>query len=484
VKNILDSGLLILDARPVTVCHSIQNPKSKIKKSRAALLLAAFALTLAACGGGGGDKGKWGMGNEAQERKDPLVEVVPALKDNISSFERSTGRIDARLLADVHAQVSEVCVELLHDVGDNVKAGDVLARLDRNRLQIQLAASALAVEESRLTHRRNELEAEKRKADLERIEKYYDPNDPEKSRVFTRDAYDAAKLEHNKAINTVQSSAYSLQKSEGEFAAMSLQLQYTEVKAPIDGVITERNLRSNELVSQGVVIFRLADMSVLEVKLDVAEAGLAGLREAKRIKAVGLFGLDEKPDFDSAQAVLLTITAYPEDRFLGYLDRISPVVDQTRGMVVVTVRIILPQMVDAVAHKSLLSKLDPDARKSVLASAARGGQLRLLPGMWVDAQIATRLIEGATLIPGAALVGDAEIIWKIEVSKEDPETGTARRVDVTSRRGITAEGKFELKGPVKGREESLPVKPGELIVVRGQSLLRDRQKVRLRDLSK
>lgn len=475
--HIADFGLRIADL----AWTAIRNPQSTIRHG---CLLALVAFTLAACGGGGADKGKWGMGNDQEERKDPLVEVVPALKDNISSFERSTGRIEARYLADVHAQVSETCVALLHDVGDSVRAGDVLARLDPDRLQIQVAASALALEDARLTHRRNELEAEKRKADLERIEKYFDPNDPEKSRVFTKDAYDAAKLEHNKAINTVQSSQFALDRAEGELAAIMLQLNHTTIKAPINGVITERNLRASELVSQGTVVFRMADMSVLEVKLDVAEAGLAGLRPVGRVKAVGLFGLEEKPDLESAQAVLLNITAYPEERFLGYLDRISPVVDQTRGMVVVTVRILLPQMVDAALHKALLSKLDPDTRKAVLATASRGKDLKLLPGMWVDAQIATRLIEGATLVPGAALVGDAEVIWKIEVSKEDPATGTARRVDVTGRRGITAEGKFELKGPVKGREESLPVKPGELIVVRGQNLLRDRQKVRLRDLSK
>lgn len=448
--------------------------------------LALLAFALAACGGGGGDKGKWGMGNEAEERKDPLVEVVPAVKDNISSFERSTGRIEARFLADVHAQVSEVCTEMLHDVGDFVRKDTVLARLNTDRLRIQAAATALAVEESRLTHRRNELEEEKRKADVDRIARFFDPDNPDKSRVFTRDAYDAAKLEHNKALNTLQSSALALTKAEGEFAAMSLQLQHTEIKAPIDGVITERTIRANELVSQGVVVFRLADMSVLEVKLDVAEAGLSGLREPKRVKGIGLFGLQEKPDLADAQAVFLTITAFPEDRFLGYLDRISPVVDQTRGMVVVTVRILLPQAVTETEHGALLSKLDPDARKAVLGTAKRaaGATIKLQPGMWVDAQIATKLIEGATLVPGAALVGDAEVIWKIEVNKEDPNTGTARRVDVTGRRGLTAEGKFELLGPVKGREESLPVKAGELIVVRGQNLLRDRQKVRLRDLSK
>jgi hypothetical protein len=195
-------------------------------------------------------------------------------------------------------------------------------------------------------------------------------------------------------------------------------------------------------------------------------------------------------------------------------------------MVVVTVRILLPSRVDETEHKSLLSKLDPNSREEVIATAARvkpapqapekpaepaekpadtpekprrrgpkpagtepaamdaPTRIELKPGMWVDARIATRLIEGATLVPGAALSGDAEVIWKISPDKDNPDTGTARRVDVQGRRGITAEGSFELKPPIKGRDESLPVKPGDLIVVRGHNLLRDGQQVRVKDLSK
>jgi multidrug efflux pump subunit AcrA (membrane-fusion protein) len=434
------------------------------------LLLALFLL--AACGGGEG-KGKWGKGNDADvERKDPLVEVARAKQDNISSVERSTGRIEARYLADVYAQVSEVCLELLHDVGDVVRQDTVLARLDQARLQLQSQATRLARDEAQLTHRRNQLDRDKRKGDLERIEKYFDPEKPEESRVFTKEAYEAAKLEYNKAVNSVESSQLALNKAEGELGVVALQLKYTEIKAPINGVITERNLRTNELVSSGAVAFRMADLSTLEVKLDVAEASIAGINEPKRVKALDLFGLNEKVDLNTAQAVIMSVTAFPNDRFLGYVDRVSPVVDQTRGMVVVTVRILLPSRVDETEHKSLLSKLDPNSREEVIATAARvkpapqapekpaepaekpaekptdtpeksrrrgpkpaGAEpaamdaptrIELKPGMWVDARIATRLIEGATLVPGAALSGDAEVIWKIEPDKDNPDTGTGK----------------------------------------------------------
>lgn len=449
-------------------------------------VLGLVCLLLSACGGDMGERGRWGGNSEQVERKDPLVEVVPARRDNISRFERSTGRIEAHTLADVYAQVSEVANEVLVEVGDHVTRGQVLARLDRGKLELQVAASMLALLEAELAHTKNKLDAEKRRSDFERIEKYFDPRNPEASRLYSKDAYDAAKLEHDKALNIVQTSSLALQKAQGELEVNQLQLDHTVIKAPISGVITERNIRANELVGANALAFRIADFSELEVKLDVAEASLQDLREPARVPGMGLFALRPKTDLGSAQAVLMSVTAYPNARFIGYVDRISPTVDQARGMIVVTVRIILPRQLDASDVQPLLAQMDPDARKAVLATAERAGkgnQPALRPGMWVDARISTSVEQNVLLIPGAAITGSEEQIWVIDL-KKGGETGTARRIDVSRRRGVNSEGSFELRDAPADADKSQRVKEGELVVVRGQSLLRDGQQVRVRDLSR
>src|SRR5690606_7695255 len=134
---------------------------------------------------------------------------------------------------------------------------------------------------------------------------------PESSRLYSKDAYEAAKLEYEKAANAVETSALALQKAQGDLAVNQLQLDHTVIRAPISGVITERNIRANELVGANALAFRIADLSELEVRLDVAEASLQDLREPSRVKGVGLFALREKTDLASAQAVLMSITAFP-----------------------------------------------------------------------------------------------------------------------------------------------------------------------------
>ncbi|MCB9933459.1 MAG: efflux RND transporter periplasmic adaptor subunit [Planctomycetes bacterium] len=457
-------------------------------------LIFGLCLVLSACGGDSSDKGKWGGNGEEVERKDPLVEVVHARRDNISRFERSTGRIEAHTQADVYAQLSEVANEVLVEVGDRVQRGDVLARLDRGKAELQVAASMIAAQEAELGHRKNKLDLEKKRSDFERIEKYFDPAKPEASRLYSKDAYDAAKLEYDKASNLVESSSLALQKAQGDLAVNQLQLAYTIIKAPISGVITERNIRANELVGANALVFRIADLAELEVRLDVAEASLKDLREPDRIKGIGLFALHEKTDFSTAQAVLLSLTAFPTARFLGYVDRISPTVDEARGMIVVTVRIIRPENVSNAENPGqtaadilpLFNQLDPDARKAVLGTAQRvstGERMDIRPGSWVDARISTSVERNVLLIPSAAIVSDAEQIWLIDLAK-DGETGTARRIDVSRRRGVDSENSFELRDAPADADKTQQVKEGDLIVVRGQSLLRDGQKVRVRDLSK
>src|SRR5690606_17962065 len=128
------------------------------------------------------------------------------------------------------------------------------------------------------------------------------------SRIYSKEAYDAAKLEYDKALNQVQSSRLALDRAQGQLAANQLQLAHTVIRAPISGVITERNIRAGELVTSNALAFRIIDMAVLEVRLDVAEASLQDLREPKRIPAVTLLGLREQVELDTAQAVLLSVT--------------------------------------------------------------------------------------------------------------------------------------------------------------------------------
>lgn len=447
------------------------------------LTLVIAATLTSACGGNENER-RWG-GGDRREAQDPLVEVVPIRRDNISRFEQSNGRIDARETADVYARVSEVATRVNVEIGDRVHKGDVLARLNRQQLEIEVASSMLNVQEAELAHRDNQLDAEKRKSELDRVLRYFDPANPSESNLFSEDAYETALLEHNRAANAVQTSRIELTRAQGELAATQLRLANTVIRAPITGYVTDRNIRENELVSESALVFRVADTRVLEVSLDIAESSLTDVYEAERLPAISMLGLGEKIQFETAQAVMLGVQAFPRARLLGYVDRVSPTVDDATGMVRVIVRLIRPEALNEELHGPLLEQIDPAARKAILDTAdslETSGPLTLRPGNWVNAHIATNVERDVLLVPGAAIVGESEVIWVVE-SGDDPTTGVVTSVDVSRRRGITSQGSFQLLPPANEAAEGVELTEGALIVVRGQSLLRDSQSVRVRDIS-
>ncbi|NUO16002.1 MAG: sodium/proton-translocating pyrophosphatase, partial [Planctomycetaceae bacterium] len=325
---------------------------------------------------------------------------------------------------------------------------------------------------------------DKTEADLKRIMEYYDPAKPESSKVFTKDAYDNALLARDKARNALDAAEVQQKKAQSDVDKAELALSQCKIFAPISGTVVERNVRANELVNASTKLYRITDFSLLELKLEVPEASMRNLREPAR---TAVNGGQPQPDISTAQAAFFTLTAYRnpkfEERFLGFVDRVAPTVDQARGMVAVTVRVVPPLQVDGETHKAILAQLDADSRKAVLETAAAAksgkGSYTIKPGMWADARVASEVREGVLVAPGAGLVGDTEVLWIISKPKSsDEKTGVARRVDIRGRRGVTSEGVFEILMPRPSRGEG-DLREGDLVVVRGQTLLRDGQNVRL-----
>jgi membrane fusion protein (multidrug efflux system) len=95
-----------------------------------------------------------------------------------------------------------------------------------------------------------------------------------------------------------------------------LELSYTQIIAPIDGVIAQRMVKQGNLIQLNTALFRIVDTRQLEAVLNVPERELATLR-------AGL-------------AVTMEVDALPGQPFVGRIDRVSPVVDAGSGTFRVT----------------------------------------------------------------------------------------------------------------------------------------------------
>jgi len=320
--------------------------------------------------------------SETPEKKEEAaavpVEAVSARRDAIEAFYSATATLEADREAAVVPRVGGRITALEVEEGDMVAAGDVLARIDDQRLKLELA--------------RAEADLRRLRQDLERQREMH-ARDMISTEVFERLQYE----------------------SEAQQAAVELarlELSYTAIEAPIDGVVSERMIKVGNMVSTTEPAFRVTALDPLIATLHVPE------RELSRLAP--------------GQAAALSADAIPGERFVGVIDRISPVVDADSGTFRVTVEL-----------------------------SDSSGLLR--PGMFGRFDIVYDRREQAVLVPvESVLVEDGEASVFVVAD------GQARRRSVEV--GYRNNGDYEI---VAG------IEPGESVVVTGQAGLRSGARVQV-----
>lgn len=231
-------------------------------------------VLLAACG-------KSGKDDQKDEAKVP-VEVARARTGLIEAAYRGTATLEAEAEATVTAKTAGVIQSILVEEGDPVRAGQVLARLDTERLRYELARAAASREQAEQNFQRNE--------------SVYQRN------IVSREAYDKTK--------------YELETARAAYDVAQLNLREAEIKAPIDGVVSQRYIKTGNQITVGAQAFRITRLDRLQANIYVPERDIHKLAPQQR--------------------ATVTVDAWPDKRFGAQLLRINPVVDAGSGTVKVT----------------------------------------------------------------------------------------------------------------------------------------------------
>lgn len=242
-------------------------------------MLALAVLVLAGCSAGNSQD----TGNDKPNAPAIPVEVAEARMDSITAFYSATATLEAEREATVVPRVPGRITELVVEEGDRVAAGDVLARIDDERLKLELA--------------RAEAELSRLRQDYARQREMHERN------LISTEAFERLKFE------------FEAQQAQVELAR--LELSYTAISAPIEGIVSERMVKAGNMVSTTDPVFRITAMDPLRAVLHVPERELARL--------------------EPGQPAVLRADALPGERFVGEVVRISPVIDADSGTFRVTV---------------------------------------------------------------------------------------------------------------------------------------------------
>lgn len=303
-------------------------------------------LLLAACGPGADTAADEPAGNDDEEEAPSVpVETSLPLRGDINAIYTGTAPIEAFAEADVLAKVAGEVVEILVEEGDEVRQGQVLARLDGERLRLELKET---------------------EARLKKLERDYERNlDLSSKGLISEGDFDRIRFDMEALRAT-----YNLAK---------LEVDYTQIRAPIDGVVSERYIKLGNTLAVGGPVFRVTKLDPLVAYLFVPE------RQFRKI--------------ESGQRAGIAVDALTGPPVIAEVTRVSPIVDPETGTFKVTIEI---------------------------EDAAR----RIKPGMFARVGIVYDTHLDALKIPRSAVVGDDEqsavfVVEDDRAVRREVETGFA-----------------------------------------------------------
>ncbi len=354
---------------------------SKRKLALAALAVALATVAVAA----------WRV---AAKPAAPAYDAIAIGRQTIAKTISATGKLQAVTTVQVGTQVSGTIAELYADFNTQVKKGQVIARLDPAQLQAQLAQAnanylsaqanaqgaqnaVLSADASVQAAEANLARAESAAADSQRT---YDRNmqlvDAGVGARMTLESAEAAlvqaqaqKQQAAAQVNQAKAQAQSVrsqlaqanaqvQQTRAAVQLASVNLDHTIIKAPIDGVVVERNVDVGQTVAaslQAPTIFLIAnDLTRMQVLSEIDEADVGQLSPDSRVS--------------------FTVDAYPNDVFHGRIAQVR----------------LAPQMVqNVVTYTAVVEVSNPD--------------LKLKPGMTANVTAVVAQREDVLSVPNAAL---------------------------------------------------------------------------------
>lgn len=220
----------------------------------------------------------------------PRVKVVTAQKHDLTAQVYGNGTVEAKVVVGVSSKITGRIVELYADQGDQVKRGQLLARLENDDVLHQQRQSEAGLSRSAASLSVEQANLQKAKANLALAEKNAQrfKTLAEKNLVAKLEAeqYDTACQVAREEVARCQAAidAVRMEQQAGRAGLGFAKSKVTDtlIYAPQDGVIITRDLEKGATVTSGMSIFTLADPRTVWVKANVDESQLKGVSIGKK----------------------------------------------------------------------------------------------------------------------------------------------------------------------------------------------------------
>jgi RND family efflux transporter MFP subunit len=247
------------------ICKPVSIYPKIMFRFRALLLFSVAAVMLFGCGGdeesGGGRRSggnRMGGNGAAQQTAAIPVQVAEVRRGDISMYLLQTTTIEPIRQVDILAKVSGQVVKLLTEEGEVIKKGQLLAKMDEAELEID--------------YMQTKVQAETNKSIYERSKKMLEED------LIAEETYETARLQY--------------ESSKAAAEAAKLRLDYTEIRSPIDGVVTLRSIELGQRINVNDIMFQIADFNPLRARIYVPEKDMSSIFVGQKAR----ISVESEPD--------------------------------------------------------------------------------------------------------------------------------------------------------------------------------------------
>jgi HlyD family secretion protein len=349
-------------------------------------------------------------------------------KGDLAKSVVATGKVTPITKVEVKSKASGIVKKLLVEAGDRVKKGQLLAQLDKEEIEAQVAQSEAELQAAEASMKGSEADYERAKVDAEGpdvppLKRAYErAQGMAKAGVVSESALDDAEKNYTMALNKqnvakaqllvlrakVAQSEATVAQDRAHLKQLQEQLGYTDIESPIDGVVLSRDVEMGDAVSSILVlgssatlVMTLGDTSEVYVKgkVDESDIGKVYLGQPARIK----------------------VESFKDKTFQGKVTRISPMGVEKDNVTTFEVRV---------------SINNP------------GGELKA--EMTANAEIILEEHKNVLQIPEGAILYDKDKKASVEIP--DPKGKEGKR-KVAVNIGISNGAKTELLGGLKENDQ-------------------------------
>ncbi|GBC79258.1 Macrolide export protein MacA [bacterium HR09] len=351
--------------------------------------------------------------------KGAAVEVVAVSPRTVVAKVKASGNISPRKKVEIQSKVIGEIVALPFREGDTVKAGDVVAEIEKKLYQAACDQARAALEQARVQLERAQAELANAELEAARTERLFTEG------VVSEQARDRARLTLEQAQVAVRAQERAIEQASFAYRRALEDLDRTTIRAPMDGVVISRRAEVGETAIMGTtnfpgsVLMVIGDLSELVAEVEVPERDVVQLQ--------------------LGQEAEVKVDAIPDASFAGKVVEIASSGTKVGDVVKFKVKVALNQP-DARLKPEMTAKVEITTKRAenVLAVPLQAVQTRFLDDKGKE-------------VFGKATGREVEVVYLFERSRavrREVKTGVQDELYVEIREGLAA-GEKVITGPYK-----------------------------------